>query len=164
MPWDRFTSRLLARLRPPTTPRTSERALRRWLDRAAGDRHDLPAETFLAAAINFYRDVPVAGIVREEGADMLLFQYGTYDWGEGAAFEVEVTRQFAHDSEGTLSHLHATLRFAPDPALEALGAFDVWCERRADVDTFARRVLDSPAVAAVKGRPELQRVVRWEMV
>lgn len=154
-------SRLLGLLLRRVTPATSERELRRFLDdRGAG----ASSETFLAAAIDFYRDVPVAGIVREEGADMLLFQYGTYDWGEGPAFEVDVTRQFAHDSEGTLSQLQATLRFAPDPALEVLGAFDVWCERRADADLFAQRVLDSPAVAAVKGRPELQRIVRWEMV
>ena len=60
--------------------------------------------------------------------------------------------------------LEATLRFAPDPELDALGASDVWCHRRSDAEPFARRVLDSPAVAAVKDRPVLQRIVRWGMV
>ena len=154
----------LSRLRPRTRPATAEPALQRYLLAASGSLEQMPVGTFLAGAIAFYRDEPVTGIATDDGADMLLFQYGSYDWGDGTAFEIDVTRQFAHDHDGTLSQLQATAYFAPDPALAALGAYDTWCERRADADAFARAVLASPGIAAVRTRSPLRRVIRWEMV
>jgi hypothetical protein len=153
-------SRLFARLRPRMTPSTSERALRRYIDQAASEG----IEAFVAGVIGFYRDEPVAGVLHEPDADRLLFQYGTYDWGEGPAFEIDVTRQFAHAPDGALSQLHATAYYAPDAHLQALGADDVWFDGRADADRFAQEVLASPAIAAVRVRPPLRRIISWEMV
>ena len=51
--------------------------------------------------LRFYGDESVAGC-RDDGAgDMLLYQWGTYDWGAGESFEFDITRQliFADDED-----------------------------------------------------------------
>ena len=40
-----------------------------------------------------YRDIRIFGFTDEE-QDMLLFQYGVFDWGQGERFELDLTRQF----------------------------------------------------------------------
>ena len=77
-----------------------------------------------------------------QGEDWLLFQYGTYDWGDGPYFEIDITRQFAveidydeesgDDDEGEgMWQLSLTFRFTPEPALDALGSDHRWCKSHA---------------------------------
>lgn len=156
--------RWLDRLRPGPRPETSGDALRRYLAANVGGVDAAPIAAFVAGAVGFYRDVAVGGRMRGEGSDMLLFQYGCYDWGEGPAFEVDVTRQFAHDRWGTLSQLHARTSFAVEPELEALDAFEAWCGDRADADSFLATVLATPGLTGVSDRPALRREIRWNWV
>ncbi|WP_418961097.1 hypothetical protein [Streptomyces tritici] len=62
--------------------------------------------------------------------DGLLFQYGTYSFGGPPAFILDFTRQFASvDGHGDHDHyvqVHCELRYAPVPALTALGSFHSW--------------------------------------
>lgn len=44
--------------------------------------------------LDFYSDERAEGCQIEEDGDMLLFQWGVYDWGEREHFEVNITRQF----------------------------------------------------------------------
>src|SRR5436309_13551988 len=44
-------------------------------------------------ALSFYRDVRAEGCRMDMDGDMLLYQWGTNDWGNGEFFDVNVTRQ-----------------------------------------------------------------------
>ena len=44
--------------------------------------------------LEFYRDVRAENCVTDEEGDMLLCQWGLYDWGGGASFQFNLTRQF----------------------------------------------------------------------
>jgi hypothetical protein len=63
-------------------------------------------------------------------ADGLLYQYGMYRLREQSLFELDLVRQFEIiDAEGEHDHyiqMHCTLRYAPTPELEALGADHCW--------------------------------------
>ena len=64
---------------------------------------------------SLFHEIKVEGIPVEEvkDSDMLLFQYGTYDWGKGDFFEFNITRQFMEADEDEPYQLSMTLYFDP---------------------------------------------------
>jgi hypothetical protein len=114
----------------------------------------------------FYRDVRMDECVLEDHGDMLLFQWGTYDWGEGLRFEVDVVRQFlVHEGEEDgISQLHVTFRFAPDDATKALGAANRWCAHPAKLPELQAFIEQSPAFRAVATRADASAEVLYECV
>jgi len=79
---------------------------------------------------------------------MLLYQWGTYDWGNGKRFNLVLTRQFilegAEDDEG-IFQLHLTFLYAPTQALESLNEGNRWCRSPAQLDEFQNFVRASLA-------------------
>jgi hypothetical protein len=118
------------------------------------------------AMLAFYRDVRADECVLEKDGDMLLFQWGTYDWGEGPRFEVDVVRQFVVevDGEDGISGLHVTFRFAPDDETKALGAANRWCPSPAGLSEFRAFIEQSAAYRATAARTDGAREILFECV
>jgi hypothetical protein len=76
--------------------------------------------------------------------DMLLFQWGTYDWhdGKGPSFQFELARQFViagfepDRADDAIWQLRVTLHYAPSDATAAVGDGNRWCERMPDTSAF----------------------------
>jgi hypothetical protein len=144
----------------------------------------------IAQMLEFYREVSVEGCIDEDG-DMLLFEWGTYDWGQGAGFELGITRQFIdlhpdygtaddydeddedfehdvdlddEDEAGQVSQLRLTLHFAAAPELAALGEGNRWCEAHDALDDFAAFIHESPALRALGARPAQRVEVEHDLV
>jgi hypothetical protein len=104
-----------------------------------------------------------------EYADLLLAQYGTYDWGDGEHFELDITRQLSFDDDhGEYSHmtqLSCTFHFRPDDELRALGANSLWSGAGSN-DEFFEKALELPGFSspAVKNSTPLRLVVEHEEV
>jgi hypothetical protein len=105
---------------------------------------------------SFYRDVRADGCRLESDGDMLLFQWGTYDWGKGEQFELDITRQLipGPGEDEDIWQLHLTFRFASEEILRAQGAGDRWCHSPAELEGFAALVRATPAYAAVMRRSD----------
>lgn len=61
----------------------------------------------------------------DPGSDMLLFQWGVYDWGNGKFFDLNITRQFVEDGlegDDAISQLSLTFNYEPTAALAAIDA------------------------------------------
>jgi len=102
--------------------------------------------------LDFYRTTP-AGCIVEANGDMLLFQWGTYDWGQGLAFEVTITRQLIDAGavdDDAISQLHLTFEYAPPSAFGALGSGNIWCKDRCGLAEFSALLFDHDAVKAVR--------------
>ncbi|MFA7762828.1 hypothetical protein [Streptomyces sp. NRRL S-448] len=88
-------------------------------------------------------------------ADGLLFQYGTHAFDGPATFALDLTRQFeVCDDDGDHDHyvqVHCELRYAPVPALDALGSFESWFfhDTGDDLDAWARGLTERPAWAVL---------------
>lgn len=71
-------------------------------------------------------------------SDGLLFQYGTYAFSGRPMFTVDLARQFdIGDDGGQHDHyvqVHCELRYACEPALDALGRFNSWFFHDAGAD------------------------------
>jgi hypothetical protein len=90
---------------------------------------------------------------REQDGDGILAQYGTYDWGDGEHFELDMTRQFSFtDEDGEYSHmaqLHCTFEFEPTDALRALGDANLWSFDLA-LEEFFERALAMPGFRGIR--------------
>jgi len=99
----------------------------------------------------FYREVAVEGCSQNNG-DMVLFQWGTHDWGAGPAFEIDITRQFIDmhptdgdgeddgDEQGRFSQLSLTYYVASSPELASLGTGNRWCKSTDELEDFVAYV------------------------
>ena len=147
-------------------PSDSAKALMDFLGVTRGARPESPAD-MLASIIQFYVEKPATALAEDDLSDMLLFQYGCYDWGQGERFEIDVTRQFIAADEcddDALSQLHFTMYYEPDDILRDIGRHNQWCQNRDGVAAFRAMVLGSPAVTIVAERQPVDIKIAWDPV
>lgn len=134
----------------------AEQAFRRFLDARSLDLASLSADAGVRSVLEFYRttrfDTPSIG-----NPDMLLFQWGTYDWGDGQHFELDLTRQLIwpsseEDDEDEIWQLSLTFKFQPPDELRALGSGDRWCEDLSEIEEFEKYIQTSSVLRAVASR------------
>jgi len=123
--------------------------------------------SLLQSVIAFYRNETATGLVEVEG-DMLLFQFGIYDWGSGPFFEINMTRQFVElerdEDEDVYSQFSLTCYYAPDDKLAALGCENRWCSDVSELDGFAAWVEAHPVLVALESASRQKTEVSWELV
>lgn len=106
---------------------------------------------------DFFSDTPVRGTEPEDG-DALLAQYGTYDWGDGEHFELDLTRQLIYGDRGDddMFQLNCTFRFTPTDELRGTGQGNLWSFDAPSVDAFfadAMRLQGFRVVRETRPRP-----------
>jgi hypothetical protein len=98
----------------------------------------LAPDVAFAEVFEFYRDVrPIGCVPHEHDGDMLLYQWGTYDWGNGMYFSLDLTRQFVLEKTTTPSfiwRLASSTRLRPHSM--ALNEGHRWCHSPADLPTI----------------------------
>jgi hypothetical protein len=98
--------------------------------------------------------------VDTDGGDMLLFQWGTYDWGDGPSFEFDLVRQFIVDDEvgdDAIWQVHLTLHSPPD---DSVASETHWCDNVQEVAGFRAAMLGNETVSRIADRhPERVEVL-----
>jgi hypothetical protein len=87
---------------------------------------------------------------------MLLFQFGTNNWGEGEFFNMDLSRQLRLDDSGddeSIWQLSLTFKFLPSDQLRSLGAGQKWCESPSELQAFDRYIQSSLAFQIVRDLP-----------
>jgi hypothetical protein len=112
----------------------AEAAFRAFLDDRGTPLEQLDPDDAIDAVLDFYAEQGASDIDDTYGdGDTLLFQWGTYDWGEGPFFQFDLTRQLVSTQTGTdddaIWQLSLTLHYAPDEENSALGSGDQWADR-----------------------------------
>ena len=114
---------------------------------------DLTLAQGVRLMLDFYRDVRAQGVDLDEDGDMLLFQWGTYDWdGTGRTFQCDITRQFIKAGSGGddgMTQLSFTFHFQPSPELEKMAKGNKWCNVPKELKKFEKFITDSEAFKAV---------------
>jgi hypothetical protein len=113
--------------------------------------HKLRAAYGFRLMLEFYQQVRADGCAFEMDGDMLLFQWGTYDWGQGRHFELDLTRQFLESSDegDSINQLHLKFHYSPNSEFEALQSGNRWCHDLSKLPEFESFILSSPAYNAV---------------
>jgi hypothetical protein len=128
---------------------------------------NLSAPQLIENTLAFYRSVRASGLANSPDADMLLFQCGVFDWGKGASFELDLTRQFigaGATGDDAISQLRCTAHFVPNPEFRAIPVSNRWCGSVADIEPYSRFIYDSPAFRAVTSANPRNIVVEWGRV
>jgi len=111
----------------------------------------------LKQMLAFYECVKASGC-DGMGSDMLLFQWGVYDWGKGQFFEMNITRQFIeNDRQGddAISQLSLTFKYLPAAELIAIEAGNQWFDGREELNAFRDFIFSSaPVLATLDKNPE----------
>src|SRR5688572_7711445 len=90
----------------------------------------------IESMLAFFEQNRVSECPIDHQADMLLYQWGTFDWGHGEHFELDITRQvIPHPEEldPEILQLHVTFCFPPTPTLHQLRGGNRWCESPLDL-------------------------------
>lgn len=121
---------------------------------------ELDVESGIELMLGFYRNQRADDCtVSACGADMLLYQWGINDWGDGEWFELDLTRQFIPGGESedeNIWQLSLTFKFVPTDPFRALASGKKWCPnpKPKGVDYFAGFILASEAFRQAKtGQP-----------
>ena len=131
-------------------PRAAKTRFLRRLEVAGLSLDALTPATGVEAMLAYYAEERADGCDIDEDGDMLLFQWGTHDWGDGPAFEVSIVRQLivADVEEEEPRQLDLRFRFAPAAGASA-GDANRWCESPDGLGAFRRFVVGSAALKAV---------------
>jgi hypothetical protein len=144
----------------------AEKAYRAFLLARGAGADDVGAPDAVAAMIDWYaieRATDAASL--EDDGDMLLFQWGSRDWGQDRFFEVDITRQLVLASEiddDAIMQMSFTFRYAPGPATEPLGKGHQWCYGPTDVESLRAFVMGHPATQFMAAATPAQRELRLE--
>ncbi len=98
----------------------------------------------------YYVEERAEGCPFKGDRDSLLFQWGTYDWGKGPAFEFDITRQLIRTDtkEKEIWQLRLVFRFEPSVGAEA-GESNRWCWSLDELAAFRKFITRSAALKAV---------------
>jgi hypothetical protein len=105
--------------------------------------------------LEFYRSTRAIDCDVEAQQDMLLYQWGIYDWGSGRQFELDVTRQFIRGAaeDENIWHLSLRFRYPASRVSAGFGKGDRWCTRPQDTTEFEAFIRTSTAFQALAQRP-----------
>jgi hypothetical protein len=121
----------------------------------------------VTAFLDFYEFQPVAGLATTPQADMLLFQFGVYDLGQGEIFDFDVTRQFIVDDkedDDAISQLHVSVNYEPTDELRAIGESNVWCKSQDELSSFKTFIFSSKAYLTAQNLQRKQVTIFWDQV
>ncbi len=127
-----------------------------FLNRKSLSAKSMTPRQGVEAMLEFFQAERAEGCEAEHH-DMLLYQWGTYDWGKGRHFELDITRQviIREDAEDEdIWQLHVTFRFVPTKELEDLGSGNRWCESIGDVLSFREFINSAASLQAVADRTD----------
>lgn len=114
------------------------------------------AATAIDVMLRFFaqqRATDVVGL--DEDGDMVLYEWGVFDFGSGPSFQLGLTRQFVlsgDDGDDAIRQLRLILHYDVSAAEVELGRGHRWCHRPEELETFRAFVESSGAAALVADR------------
>jgi len=122
----------------------------------------LDVDEFISIALKLYKEIKVEGISDSyTESDMLLFQYGVYDWGDenGNHFSFDITRQFIDPEEDEPYQLNFTLIFEPS-AFSSVEPCNCWSDEFACVEDFSAHIKSTEGYKyAIKKTPKKVQLI-----
>jgi hypothetical protein len=145
-------------------PREAKTQFLKRLKAAGLSLGTLTAAVGVEAMLSYFADERADACDLDEDGDMLLFQWGTNDWGDGPAFEVNITRQLivADDEDEEPRQLSLTFRFDPSVVPKGLKNGNKWCESPDRLKSFRRFVTGSRALQGVGQLSPTRVELRYE--
>src|SRR5438874_3186994 len=99
-------------------PESAESEFLRMVTQAGRTLPSLQPAEGVDLVLDFYQNERADGCPMADDGDMLLYQWGCYDWSDGESFELNITRQLIEGGEDEdIRQLSLTFRFVPNATL-----------------------------------------------
>jgi len=123
----------------------------------------LSANNLMEWSKTLFEEFSVAGISSADASenDMLLFQYGVYNWvdAHGKHFSLDITRQFLTPDDYEPYQLNLTLVYAPEP-FRGVTPYNCWSDECGGMEDFFAHVKTTEGfVAASQYTPLTYKLV-----
>jgi len=102
--------------------------------------------------LEFYKQIRADNCPITEDGDMLLYQWGTYNWGDGTYFQWDITRQFIEtgfEGDDGMSQLSLCFYFYPSEEFKELKWGNCWCSSPIKLLDFESYIKTSTAYLKV---------------
>jgi len=103
----------------------------------------LCANSMVALSKKLFEEISIRELPMTEDSesDMLLFQYGTYNWGDahGEHFSLDITRQIIMPESGEPYQLQFTLVYAPEAFCE-VKSYNCWSDDFKSTENFVAHI------------------------
>jgi hypothetical protein len=123
-----------------------ENTYEKWIEKNFNNGQLSSADEIINVSLTLFQEIKIKGIAGAEDGDMLLFQYGTYDWGKGRFFEFNITRQFIKQNEDEPYQLSMTLFFEP---IECK-SYTCWSNNFDDLGKWVENIKETEGYKLVK--------------
>jgi hypothetical protein len=106
-------------------------------------KNQISPQNALESIIEFYNQYKTELPDDAPDNDMLLFQYGYYDWsGQGIKFQLNVTRQIADPNDDEFFQFGITLNYRPED-IEEIEDFNLWSMDSPSVEEWKEIVMNT---------------------
>ena len=137
--------------------------LREFATRRGHDIENADAATCVALVTAWYELERADDVDLALDGDMLLFEWGTYEWG-GESFRYSITRQFIvawmDDDDEAIWQLCCELHYPVSQATEALANGDLWCDSPEGLEAFRLFIAGAAASAYAQSHPPMKVILR----
>ena len=142
----------------------AKQEFRQYLHERGLDLESITPAQGIDSMLAFYRDVRADGCVLEDDDDMLLFQWGTYDWSQGEHFSFNITRQLitGEAEDDDIWQLSLDFKFPPSEALTISGSGNRWCNSLAKLDDLKAFIVNGAAHRSVAHRDDAEVTLEYE--
>lgn len=116
--------------------------------------------------IDYYQDVKFDAFNEEDDGDMLLFQYGTYNFQEERYFQINFTRQFYEvyeDDSHQICQLGVTFFYCPKNFYDII-SFNKWSANFSNLTDFHNVIIDSDGFKKALNEILLKKEIAVELV
>ncbi len=151
----------------PIAAHEAPRAFEEFAAAAWSPFDGLDVDGLIEAMVGWYQDVRVVDAVGlDQDGDMVLFQFGVFDFGTGPSFQYDLTRQLVvpGSADDGIWQLSATVHYPVSVSAEDLGRGSRWCPDPAEAAEFKRFLLNHPATEFARNAPISGRTVEWGRV
>jgi hypothetical protein len=145
-------------------PSESKSRFEQFVADSAGSVATLAAADATRLMLAFYRQVRAPDCPLDEDGDMILFQWGAFNFGQGETYRYDITCQFivsGSDGDDGMSQLSLTVHFAVTEALRALKKGSRWCSSPAQADELEQFISSHEATACVASLTPLRTTLLW---
>jgi hypothetical protein len=132
-----------------------------YIQKTFGEMTDISVDDIINISVELFKEIKATDINNDyDDNDMLLFQYGTYDWGKGKDFEFDITRQFIRDEEDEPYQLSLTLFFDPIDCK----SYNCWSIDFENLEKWVENIKETEGYKLTKDLKGKKMRIRFEQV
>ncbi|MGH1335249.1 MAG: hypothetical protein ACRBFS_03910 [Aureispira sp.] len=123
---------------------------------------EVQLEELITSFADFYYENDIKRYKKENDGDLILLEYGMYDWGQGRYFQLDLTRQFYKPTN--IKQLQLTLFYDPMvteiAALEATNFWSGGYEKK----TWIEKAKTTAAFEVLEKQPLIKHDIKLNLV